>query len=103
MLLHIVIKISINHLKQINSQCLTIFRAFLLLVIEFPSMAEGWALFMDTHCTDTESVDLMTITIREKEEICLNLQAEWIILPILNSCKTAAVLLDTTYTGHGKN
>ena len=34
---------------------------------------------------------------RKKEEICLNLQAESIILPILNGCKTAAVELDTKH------
>ena len=44
--------------------------------------------------------------LKQKEEICLNLQAEWLILPILNGCKTAAVVLLTghkVYSGHGKN
>ena len=35
-------------------------------MVEIYDMAEGLALFMDTHCTDTESVELMTITIKEK-------------------------------------
>ena len=36
-------------------------------IVDFPCTVV-WALFMDTHCTDTESVDLMTITIKEKKK-----------------------------------
>lgn len=73
---------------------------------DFPNTRHR-GLYLWIHIVLTQKVSTWWRSLlKQKEEICLNLQAEWLILPILNGCKTAAVVPFTghkVYSGHGKN